>query len=76
MRHNNFGLESVFVTPDGMWKLSGMEFLCKQEDLTEEFLLKNRAYRNESIIPPEEKVIIDLTSQFIFAIRYLTKPGY
>lgn len=55
VRHNNFGMESVFVSQDGTWKLSGMEFLCRQADFNEAFLQKNRAFRNEKLIPPEEK---------------------
>ncbi|GAB6021961.1 Protein-associating with the carboxyl-terminal domain of ezrin [Chamberlinius hualienensis] len=55
LRHNNFGIESVFVASDGTWKVAGMEFACLFEDYTEEFRQKNRSFRNESIIPPEDK---------------------
>lgn len=55
VRHNSFDIESVFVAQDGTWKLSGMEFVCHQADFNEAFLQKNRAFRKEALIPPEEK---------------------
>ncbi|XP_059150941.1 protein-associating with the carboxyl-terminal domain of ezrin-like [Physella acuta] len=75
--HNNLCLSSVFVSPDGTWKLGGMEHSCKFTEATQGYLDKCRAFRCESSLAPEEKygqVSIDGTlghARDIYAIKTL-----
>ncbi|CAL1547743.1 unnamed protein product, partial [Lymnaea stagnalis] len=55
MNHNNLCLSSIYVSPDGTWKLGGLEHACKFTDATQEYLEKCRAFRHEDSLSPEEK---------------------
>ncbi|XP_046403156.1 protein-associating with the carboxyl-terminal domain of ezrin [Ischnura elegans] len=52
--HNNVCCASVYVTPDGTWKLCGFEHLCRFKDLTPAFLKRAQERRYERAITPEE----------------------
>uniref|UniRef100_A0A0B7B076 Protein kinase domain-containing protein n=1 Tax=Arion vulgaris TaxID=1028688 RepID=A0A0B7B076_9EUPU len=55
MCHNNVCLPSIFVSTDGSWKLSGLEFACRFTEATQDFLERYRAFRHENSLAPEEK---------------------
>lgn len=56
--HNNLCTSSIYVTSDGSWKLGGMEFLCKYEELKPEYLNKIKPYRyNKSQDSKEDDLI-------------------
>lgn len=59
--HNNICESSVYVTPEGSWKLGGLECLCKFKDLTSH-LKKIRSYRYEKAISTEEDAALTSTS--------------
>ncbi|KAK0179472.1 hypothetical protein PV327_005222 [Microctonus hyperodae] len=52
--HNNVSITSIYVTPEGSWKLGGLEFLCKFTDFNQGYLKKIKTFRNEQSIAPEE----------------------
>ncbi|XP_048513943.1 protein-associating with the carboxyl-terminal domain of ezrin isoform X2 [Athalia rosae] len=52
--HNNVCSSAIYVTPDGFWKLGGLEYLCRFTELTPVYLQKTRNYRYEKAISPEE----------------------
>lgn len=56
--HNNVCMSSIYVTPEGCWKLGGLEYLCKSSDLTSSYLLKIKNYRYDRAIPPDEHLTI------------------
>ncbi|KAF5284068.1 hypothetical protein FQA39_LY17117 [Lamprigera yunnana] len=52
--HNNICVASIYVTKEGNWRLSGMEFLCKFGELTEEYLSKTRTHRYNKAVEINE----------------------
>lgn len=52
--HNNVCNSAIYVTPDGFWKLGGLEYLSRFTELTPAYLQKTRNYRYEKAISPEE----------------------
>lgn len=73
--HNNICSSSIYVTPEGTWKLGSLEHLCKFDQLTPSYLKKIKSYRYEKAISPDEDTIVatpdsDLTNidRFAFAI--------
>ncbi|PSN49978.1 hypothetical protein C0J52_08755 [Blattella germanica] len=52
--HNNVCCAAIYVTPEGSWKLGGLEYLCRFPDLTPSYLEETRARRYEKGVPPEE----------------------
>lgn len=66
VRHLNVGMESIFITENGTWKLNGMEHVVKGSDVSKEFLRKSRPYRNQLALTPDEDEGTGL-EQFAFA---------
>ncbi|XP_033175382.1 protein-associating with the carboxyl-terminal domain of ezrin isoform X2 [Bombus impatiens] len=60
--HNNLCESSIYVTPEGCWKLGGLECLCKFNDLTSSYLQKIKSYRCEKAISINEDATITLTN--------------
>ncbi|XP_048260053.1 protein-associating with the carboxyl-terminal domain of ezrin isoform X3 [Bombus terrestris] len=58
--HNNLCESSIYVTPEGCWKLGGLECLCKFNDLTSSYLQKIKSYRYEKAISTNEDATITL----------------
>ncbi|XP_073993884.1 protein-associating with the carboxyl-terminal domain of ezrin isoform X2 [Rhodnius prolixus] len=52
--HNNICQASVYVTPEGHWKLAGLEYLCRFSDLSARFLSDSRQGRYDRGISPSE----------------------
>lgn len=52
--HNNVCSACVYVTQDGSWKLGGLEYLCRFQDLSQDYLNKTRSHRYEKAIDPNE----------------------
>ncbi|KAF6211932.1 hypothetical protein GE061_012449 [Apolygus lucorum] len=53
--HNNICQTSVYVTPEGYWKLGGLEYLCRFSDLSARFLADSHQGRYERGISPNEE---------------------
>lgn len=69
--HNNVCVASIYVTKDGNWKLSGMEYLCRFNELTPDYLNKIRNYRyNKAVDPNEPKEMKDKNSRKDFIDVY------
>lgn len=66
VRHLNVSTEAIFITENGTWKLNGMEHVFKSTDITKEFLVKSRPYRNQKALSPDEDEGTGL-EQFAFA---------
>lgn len=57
LSHNNISISSIYVSSrDGTWKLGGMEYLCKYQDLTPTFLKQSRGTRYYKAIDKNEKM--------------------
>lgn len=75
--HNNVCTASIYVTKDGTWKLGGLEYLCKFEDLTVEYLNKAKVHRYDKAIDPNEESILqdcdryDFIDSFAFSVLIL-----
>uniref|UniRef100_A0A170YVL2 Protein-associating with the carboxyl-terminal domain of ezrin n=1 Tax=Triatoma infestans TaxID=30076 RepID=A0A170YVL2_TRIIF len=52
--HNNICQASVYVTPEGHWKLAGLEYLCRFSDLSARFLSESRQGRYDRGVAPNE----------------------
>lgn len=52
MRHLNVCLSSIYVQPDGTWKLFGFEHLWSAKELTPEIVHQSQNFRNKSSIDP------------------------
>ncbi|KAK4883434.1 hypothetical protein RN001_006753 [Aquatica leii] len=52
--HNNICVASIYVTKEGNWRLGGMEYLCKFNELTDEYLSKTRTHRYDKAVDPDE----------------------
>ncbi|KAK9498777.1 hypothetical protein O3M35_003339 [Rhynocoris fuscipes] len=52
--HNNICQASIYVTPDGYWKLGGLEYLCRFSDLSARFLSESRKGRYDRGVSPNE----------------------
>ncbi|KAJ8910352.1 hypothetical protein NQ315_004968 [Exocentrus adspersus] len=69
--HNNICISSIYVTRDGSWKLGGMEYLCRYEDLSSDFLNKSRMNRYfKAVDSNEEKVFVNPTARRDFIDVY------
>jgi SCY1-like protein 3 len=66
VRHLNVSTESIFITENGTWKLNGMEHVFKGSDVSKEFLVKSRPYRNQKALSTDEGDGTGL-EQFAFA---------
>ncbi|XP_039287881.1 protein-associating with the carboxyl-terminal domain of ezrin [Nilaparvata lugens] len=53
--HNNVCRAAVYVTPDGVWKLGGLEYLCRFSELSSGYLCGNRVGRYEAALSPGEE---------------------
>ncbi|KAL0276119.1 UNVERIFIED_CONTAM: hypothetical protein PYX00_003765 [Menopon gallinae] len=56
--HNNLCCASIYVTPEGVWKLGGLDYLKKFSDVTHKYLVESRAHRYEKAVPPEEDSLL------------------
>ncbi|KAG7166372.1 protein-associating with the carboxyl-terminal domain of ezrin-like [Homarus americanus] len=56
--HNNVSTASIFVTPDGAWKLWGLEYSCSFGELTRDHIEHINSYCHEKFIPPDDKTRI------------------
>lgn len=69
--HNNVCIASIYVTKDGNWKLGGMEYLCRFNELNVEYLNKTRNHRYEKAVDPNEsKLMKDTNSRKDFIDVY------
>ncbi|BET01077.1 SCurly1-like 3 (S. cerevisiae) [Nesidiocoris tenuis] len=70
--HNNICQASIYVTPEGYWKLGGLEFLCRFSDLSARFLADSQQGRYARGISPNEESRIpqppSAIDQFAFGI--------
>lgn len=53
--HNNVCSASIYVTKDGSWKLGGLEYLCRFDNLSVDYISKTRMHRYEKAIHPSEQ---------------------
>ncbi|XP_044262343.1 protein-associating with the carboxyl-terminal domain of ezrin isoform X2 [Tribolium madens] len=64
--HNNICTAAIYTSKEGSWKLGGMEYACKFNELNSNFLKKSRNSRyNKAIDPNEEKHIQGPRRDFI-----------
>lgn len=69
--HNNVCIASIYVTKDGNWKLGGMEYLCRFQDMSSDYMAKTRTLRySKGIDPNEDKLLLDLKKQKEFVDLY------
>ncbi|XP_034934423.1 protein-associating with the carboxyl-terminal domain of ezrin [Chelonus insularis] len=55
--HNNVCSSSIYVTPEGSWKLGGLEYLCRFSEFNQAYLKKIKNFRCEQAIAPEEETV-------------------
>lgn len=64
MTHSYVCLESIYVCPNGDWKLGSMELSCKAGNFEDEsFLRAHNQYLDRDYLPPERDRFDDLTIQ-------------
>lgn len=64
--HNNISISSIYVSRDGTWKLSCMEYLCKYINLTPQYLEQSRISRyNKAVEENEGKALNTDKKDFI-----------
>ncbi|EEZ97411.1 protein-associating with the carboxyl-terminal domain of ezrin [Tribolium castaneum] len=64
--HNNICTAAIYASKEGSWKLGGMEYVCKFNELSSDFLKKTRNSRyNKAIDPNEDKHIQGPRRDFI-----------
>lgn len=68
--YNNLCTASIYVTKDGSWKLGGMEYLCKFDDLTIDYLNKAKVHRYDKAIDPNEENNMQDCERFDFIDIY------
>lgn len=68
--HNNVCIGSIYVTKDGNWKLGGMEYLCRFNELTSDCLFKMPKSRYEKAIDPNETAALKSESRKDFIDVY------
>ncbi|XP_050729974.1 protein-associating with the carboxyl-terminal domain of ezrin-like [Eriocheir sinensis] len=61
--HNNVSASSIFVTPDGAWKLWGLEYSCSFGKLTRDHVEHTNSYCHERAVPPDDKARISPSYQ-------------
>ncbi|XP_047354306.1 protein-associating with the carboxyl-terminal domain of ezrin isoform X2 [Vespa velutina] len=76
--HNNVCSGSIYITPEGCWKLGGFEYLCKFSEATSTYYQKIRNYRYERATCPNEDInaLIDsgnLSSIDVYAFGVLAE---
>ncbi|KAG8313333.1 Protein-associating with the carboxyl-terminal domain of ezrin [Homalodisca vitripennis] len=52
--HNNVCRAAIYVTQGGSWKLGGLEYLCRCNDMSSSYLEETRKSRYEPAIAPNE----------------------
>lgn len=62
-RHLNIAISSIYVNPEGQWKLFGFEHLWKSSELTESIFEKSKSHRYEKARDADEAI-----EQFAFAV--------
>ncbi|KAI4459452.1 scy1-related s/t protein kinase-like [Holotrichia oblita] len=69
--HNNICIASIYVTRDGSWKLGGMEYLCKFNELTHDYLNKIKTFRyHKAIDSNEQKTLLGNCDRYDFIDLY------
>ncbi|XP_045105883.1 protein-associating with the carboxyl-terminal domain of ezrin-like [Portunus trituberculatus] len=61
--HNNVSASSIFITPDGAWKLWGLEYSCSFGKLTRDHVEHINSYCQERVVPPDDKTRISPSYQ-------------
>ncbi|XP_058806176.1 protein-associating with the carboxyl-terminal domain of ezrin [Phymastichus coffea] len=60
--HNNVCNSSIYVTPEGSWKLGGLEYFCRNSDINAAYFKKIKTYRYENAISPDEDTVMQTIS--------------
>lgn len=68
--HNNVCTASIYVTKDGSWKLGGMEYLTKFEELSLDYLNKAKVHRYDKAIDPNEEAYMQQSDYYDFIDSY------
>ncbi|KAK2583052.1 hypothetical protein KPH14_009090 [Odynerus spinipes] len=66
--HNNVCSSSIYITPEGCWKLGGFEYLCKFSEATATYYQKIRSYRYERATCPNEDINALIASENLASI--------
>lgn len=70
VRHLNVCLASVYVTPNGAWRLNGFEHLWPTKEVNATLLERSKSYRYKAAVDPNEtkREQIDGLEQYSFAV--------